>query len=277
MNTGVSPCWSSAGVRPVVGLSVGSLPRAVRAMTTMGDHELRQAVPRRLGQGDSPGAGWPRTAPSMSEPPMASAPWGPTRPARPRRRWSSSPSATRSSRARSTCSSSAWPRGAGARGGDLVGEGAARAGRATPTRSVTSSSLAARLDALAPVIAVQRSARKEERAQKSAESKAAKEKLVAEAETARRRAPTGATAPTGCASCWRRGRSSPGSTAPPTTPCGAASPPRGRRTPATARRTSPRSTSAATPRASSRSGWPRRPRRSRPRPSGARLPASTAT
>ena len=43
-------------------------------------------------------------------------------------------------------------------------------------------SLAARLDALAPVIAVQRSARKEERAQKSAESKAAKEKLVAEAE-----------------------------------------------------------------------------------------------
>ncbi|HEX5916293.1 MAG TPA: DUF349 domain-containing protein [Nocardioides sp.] len=43
-------------------------------------------------------------------------------------------------------------------------------------------SLGARLDALAPVIAVQRSARKEERAQKTAESKAAKEKLVAEAE-----------------------------------------------------------------------------------------------
>jgi len=42
--------------------------------------------------------------------------------------------------------------------------------------------LAARLDALAPVIAVQRSARKEERAQKTAESKAAKEELVAEAE-----------------------------------------------------------------------------------------------
>jgi hypothetical protein len=43
-------------------------------------------------------------------------------------------------------------------------------------------SLAARLDALGPVIAVQRAARKEERAQKSAESKAEKEKLVAEAE-----------------------------------------------------------------------------------------------
>lgn len=43
-------------------------------------------------------------------------------------------------------------------------------------------SLAARLDALGPVIAVQRSARKEERAQKTAESKAEKEKLVAEAE-----------------------------------------------------------------------------------------------
>jgi hypothetical protein len=43
-------------------------------------------------------------------------------------------------------------------------------------------SLAARLDALAPVIAAQRAARREERAQKTAESKAEKEKLVAEAE-----------------------------------------------------------------------------------------------
>lgn len=43
-------------------------------------------------------------------------------------------------------------------------------------------SLAGRIDALAPVIAVQRSARREERAQKTAESKAEKEKLVAEAE-----------------------------------------------------------------------------------------------
>jgi hypothetical protein len=43
-------------------------------------------------------------------------------------------------------------------------------------------SLAGRLDALAPVIATQRAARKQERAQKSAESKAEKEKLVAEAE-----------------------------------------------------------------------------------------------
>ncbi len=43
-------------------------------------------------------------------------------------------------------------------------------------------SLAARLDALAPVVAAQRSARKEERAQKSAEAKAQKEQLVAEAE-----------------------------------------------------------------------------------------------
>lgn len=42
--------------------------------------------------------------------------------------------------------------------------------------------LAARLDALTPVIAVQRSARKEERAQRAAESKGEKEKLVAEAE-----------------------------------------------------------------------------------------------
>ncbi|CAN5390062.1 DUF349 domain-containing protein [soil metagenome] len=44
------------------------------------------------------------------------------------------------------------------------------------------SSLSGRLDALAPVLAVQREARKAERAQKAAESKAEKENLVAEAE-----------------------------------------------------------------------------------------------
>lgn len=43
-------------------------------------------------------------------------------------------------------------------------------------------SLAGRLDALGPIIARQRDARREERAQKSAEAKAAKEGLVAEAE-----------------------------------------------------------------------------------------------
>lgn len=42
--------------------------------------------------------------------------------------------------------------------------------------------LAARLDALAPLIAVQKAARKEERAQRAAESKAQKEQIVAEAE-----------------------------------------------------------------------------------------------
>ncbi len=43
-------------------------------------------------------------------------------------------------------------------------------------------SLAGRLDALSPVLATQRKARKEERAQRAAESKAAKEQIVAEAE-----------------------------------------------------------------------------------------------
>ena len=43
-------------------------------------------------------------------------------------------------------------------------------------------SLAGRLDALAPLIAAQRSARREERAQRTAESKAAKELIVTEAE-----------------------------------------------------------------------------------------------
>lgn len=42
--------------------------------------------------------------------------------------------------------------------------------------------LAARLDALAPLIAAQRAARREERAQRAAESKADKEKIVSEAE-----------------------------------------------------------------------------------------------
>lgn len=42
--------------------------------------------------------------------------------------------------------------------------------------------LAARLDALAPVLAVQREARKAERAQRTAEAKAGKERIVAEAE-----------------------------------------------------------------------------------------------
>ena len=42
--------------------------------------------------------------------------------------------------------------------------------------------LAARLDALGPVLAAQRSARKEERAQKAAESRAEKERIVGEAE-----------------------------------------------------------------------------------------------
>ena len=60
-------------------------------------------------------------------------------------------------------------------------EGAARAGRRRP-RGRRPRVAGGRLDALGPVIAVQRSARKEERAQKSAESKAEKEKLVAEAE-----------------------------------------------------------------------------------------------
>ena len=64
------------------------------------------------------------------------------------------------------------------------------------------------------------------------------------------RAPTGATAPTGCASCSTSGRRSPASTGRPTTRCGAGSRPRARRTPVAARRTSPSSTRSATPPAS---------------------------
>ena len=87
-------------------------------------------------------------------------------------------------------------------------------------------------------------------------------------------AATGATAPTGCASCSTSGRRSPASTRPPTTRCGSGSRRRGRRTPGAARRTSPSRTRSARAPASSRSGWPRRPRRSPTPPTGARPPAS---
>ncbi len=90
-------------------------------------------------------------------------------------------------------------------------------------------------------------------------------------------APTGATAPTGCATSSTSGRRSPASTARPTTPCGSGSRPPARRTRGTARRTSPSRTSCARAPAPSRSGWPRRPRRSRPPPTGAPPPAATAT
>ena len=62
-------------------------------------------------------------------------------------------------------------------------------------------------------------------------------------------APTGATAPTGCATCSTSGRRSPASTAPPTTRCGGGSRRRGRRTPRRASRTSPSSTRSARARA----------------------------
>ena len=90
------------------------------------------------------------------------------------------------------------------------------------------------------------------------------------------RAPTGATAPTGCASCSTGGRRSPASTGPPTTPCGAGSRRRGPRTPRPGRPTSPSSTRSARARGRSRSGWPRRPRRWRGRPSGGPPPVATA-
>ena len=65
---------------------------------------------------------------------------------------------------------------------DRVGQGAARAGRRRQRRRRPRRPSPPGSTRSAPVIAVQRAARKEERAQKTAESKAEKEKLVAEAE-----------------------------------------------------------------------------------------------
>ena len=253
---------------------VGSLPRAVGAMTTMGDHERRQAVTT---TDAAPGVASPMTAPSLSARLTGSVPSGPTRPARPRRPWSSSPSATRSWRARSTCSSSA-SRPAGWRPRRRPPRPRRCASRSsTPTRWATSSSLAARLDALGPVIAVQRSARKEERAQKTAESKAEKEKLVAEAEKLAE------------GTDWRNGANRLRDLLDDVE--GAAAPRPGHRRRAVAAllhraddvHPAPQGAlrrGARAPRRRprrSRSGWPRRPRRSRRRPSGVRPPASTAT
>ncbi len=112
-------------------------------------------------------------------------------------------------------------------------------------------SLSARLDALAPVLAQQRVARREERAKKVEESKQRKEQIVAAAEKL------------GQGRDWRNGanrlrdlleewKALPRLDR--TTHCGDASPPRVRRTPVPARRTSPSWTrSAARPRRS-RSG-----------------------
>ena len=86
-----------------------------------------------------------------------------------------------------------------ARGGRRVGQDRVR--RRSPSANAVGdlASLVGRLDSLGPVIASQREARKAEKAQRAVESKAAKEKIVAEAEKLAT-ATTGAPAPTGCAS-----------------------------------------------------------------------------
>ena len=91
------------------------------------------------------------------------------------------------------------------------------------------------------------------------------------------RAPTGATAPTGSASCSTPGRRCRAWTGPPTTPCGGGSRPRARRTPGTARRTSPSSRRSARVPVGSRSGWSCRPRSWPTPPTGAPPPVPTAT
>ena len=137
-------------------------------------------------------------------------------------------------------------------------------------------SLLARLEALTPVIETQREARKVEKAQRSAESRAQKEKIVAEAEKLAE------------GHDWRNGanrlrelldewKALPGSTGPPTTPSGDGSRPRARRTLGAASRTSRSSTSSGTRPGRSRSGSRPRPRAWPPPPSGARPPAATAT
>ena len=161
-------------------------------------------------------------------------------------------------------------------GGQRVGEDRARPGGGRQRGRRPGHPARRTLDSFAAVIGEQREARKVERAQKQAEAKVDKERIVARPRSSPP-APTGATAPTGCATCSTSGRRSPASTAPPTTPCGGGSRRRGRRTPRRASRTSPSSTRSVRARARSRSGWSRRPRPWRARPSGVRRRVSTAT
>ncbi len=179
-------------------------------------------------------------------------------------------------------------RGRAAREADQVRRDVARGGRArrcdrrarrSPTRtpSATSASLAARLDALAPVIEQQREARKAERAQRAAESRRARSRSSREAEKLAE------------GSDWRNGanrlrelldewkalpRHRPGLRRRPVAALldrahGVHPAPQG------ALRRAARE-AGRRPR-SSRSGWPPRPRRSPAPPSGVRPRAATAT
>ena len=135
--------------------------------------------------------------------------------------------------------------------------------------------LSARLDALGPLIGVQRGQRRDDQARKLEEAQTRKQEIVAEAEKISQ------------GKDWRNGvnrlrdlleewKSLPRLEQEATTSSGTGSRARARRTPAAARRTSPSSTRSARARAWSSSGCSRRPRRSAPRPSGVRPRAATA-
>ena len=134
--------------------------------------------------------------------------------------------------------------------------------------------LAARLDALGPVIATQREARKAERAQRAAESRVAEGGHRRRGREARRRQRLAQRRQPAARAPRPVEGAPPHRPRPPTTRSGAASPPPAPPTPVAASRTSPSSTRSGTPPGWSRSGWPPRPRVWPTRPTGVRPPAA---
>ena len=137
--------------------------------------------------------------------------------------------------------------------------------------------LPARLQALTGDRRGQRAAARAERARQSERVRRPRRRSPSPRPRRWPPATTGGAGSTASGRCSTTGRRSPGSTGPPTTRCGTASPPRGRPTPGAARPSSPSRTGSARAARRSRSSWSPRPRRSRPPPTGGRRPARTAT
>ena len=159
---------------------------------------------------------------------------------RPTRRWPSSPAGTRPLSSRSTCCRP------GSASGALSPDDALASVR-TVRNVVVDAHAVGDLDGLltpagraaAGASRAQRAARRAERTRQHEETRAAKETVRRSRRSGSPPATTGAAGSTGSAPCWTSGRRCPGSTGPPTTSCGTASPAPGPRTPGGVRPSSP--------------------------------------
>ena len=128
------------------------------------------------------GAGSPPTGPSTCAPSTASGPWASTPRARRRRHSPSSPGATTRSPSRCSCSSSASTPARCPRTRPPSRSGRSRPSSSEPNVVGDVVGLSARLDALGPIIGMQRGQRRDEKAKRVEDSRARKGEIVAEAE-----------------------------------------------------------------------------------------------